>query len=154
MFAELLPHIEKSLASVRCKYRSKQPAQVAIHLIDDSGMAELNARYRQVKDTTDVLSFAYWETGLLGVQEELVGEIFIALPQAVRQAKRYGHALHCELALLAVHGALHILGYDHESGAAAARKMLQVEKKVLSQLPLQGVAALGLIDRTWQTTEN
>lgn len=75
---------------------------------------------------TDVLSFAleekspdepaYADPG----GDKLLGDIIISVPTAVRQAGEYGHSLARELAFLAVHGFLHLLGYDHDTAAGAA----------------------------------
>jgi probable rRNA maturation factor len=78
---------------------------VAIRLTDDAEMANLNRTYADEPNATDVLSFA-------GVGDHL-GDIAISWPATRRQAARYKHEAKTELALLAVHGFLHLLGWDH-----------------------------------------
>jgi len=78
---------------------------VAIRLTDDAEMADLNRTYADEPASTDVLSFA-------GAGDHL-GDIAISWPATERQAARYGHDAKSELALLAVHGFLHLLGWDH-----------------------------------------
>jgi probable rRNA maturation factor len=78
---------------------------VAVRLTGDEEMKQLNRTYADVADATDVLSFAGWGAHL--------GDIAISWPATVRQAARYGHEERTELALLVVHGLLHLLGWDH-----------------------------------------
>lgn len=120
-----------------------------LHLVTDSAMVRLNAGYRNKHTTTDVLSFSYLENGAPVFEHEAAGEIYISLPQAKRQARLQGHTLADELKVLTVHGVLHLMGYDHEAGAAEAKKMHTHEKKVLSALgdDSRAKALKGLIDR-------
>jgi probable rRNA maturation factor len=81
---------------------------VTIALISDTAMRRLNATFRRVDQATDVLSFPSDEPGVLG-------DIAIARGVAARQARALGHAEAVELKVLALHGLLHLLGYDHET---------------------------------------
>lgn len=83
---------------------------ITIVLIDDIHMRELNESYRGLKKTTDVLSFLY--DPAVG-RKNYEGELFISLPLAIRQAKRYKTTLVREVARLVVHGILHLYDYDH-----------------------------------------
>jgi probable rRNA maturation factor len=102
--------------------------EVVISLVDDETIHELNRTYRGKDAPTDVLSFAMLETGEeeppVRFDEEdaaemeggdMLGDIIISVPTAKRQAEEYGHSLERELAFLAVHGFLHLIGYDHET---------------------------------------
>ena len=80
---------------------------VAIAILPDRHVKELNRRYRRKNSATDVLSFP--GTG------EYLGDIAISRGIAQKQAKMLGHSLSIELRVLALHGLLHLLGYDHES---------------------------------------
>ena len=74
----------------------------------------LNRDFRQVDRVTNVLTFPSFEgETVLGTPEGYLGDIMICRSRAVEQAEEYGHSLSRELAFLAVHGTLHILGYDH-----------------------------------------
>ncbi len=77
--------------------------------------------------TTDVLSFPQDDRVLLG-------DIVINLQAAKRQAVEYGHSLSRELNRLIIHGLLHLLGYDHEQGGYADRKMRKKEEELLEYL--------------------
>jgi probable rRNA maturation factor len=92
----------------------KTPAtDVTIVLAGDETLRRLNRTYRGKDSTTDVLSFAA-DTGALPDGTRPLGEIVISVAQAARQAKACGHPLAREVRVLALHGYLHLLGYDHE----------------------------------------
>jgi len=93
----------------------------------DAMVRDLNSRYRRLERTTDVLSFNV--PGVSGLVPE-GGEIYISLPQAQRQARRYRHSLTAELERLVVHGTLHLIGFDHKR-AGDARRMRSRERRYL-----------------------
>lgn len=82
---------------------------VELLLIDSEEMQNLNRTYRDKDSVTDVLSFP-----LDDVAGELLGSIVICAPVASEAADVYGHGFEDEVALLFVHGMLHLLGFDHE----------------------------------------
>lgn len=84
----------------------------SIIFVDDEKIHELNKTYRNVDRVTDVISFALCDDLENDLDDEL-GDIFIDLEQALRQAQDYGHTPAREVAFLAVHGYLHLCGYDH-----------------------------------------
>jgi len=92
-------------------------AEVGVIITSDAVVRDLNRRYRGEDVPTDVLSFALSENAeefvLPPDESKRLGDIVISLPAARRQAKQAGHPLERELALLLVHGLLHLLGYDH-----------------------------------------
>lgn len=89
--------------------------EVAIALVCDRKMRDLNRQYRGIDRATDVLSFPATSevTPDVGVEPHL-GDIVIATGVARRQARAAGHPLGAELRCLALHGLLHLIGYDHE----------------------------------------
>ena len=114
--------------------------EVDITLVDVAAIHELNRSYRGIDRPTDVLSFALDE----GEEEpkvdddeieHLLGDVIISAPTAVRQGEEYGHGLEREMTYLAVHGMLHLLGYDHmeEKDKLIMRKR---EEEVLRRLDL------------------
>jgi probable rRNA maturation factor len=105
---------------------------VAIALVSDRTMRELNRRHRGVDRATDVLSFP-GDAGFLG-------DIAIASGVAARQARAAGHPVATELRVLALHGLLHLLGYDHDSDQG---EMARVEERLRRRAGLPG----GLIGR-------
>jgi len=93
--------------------------------VNDTYIQALNKSYRKKDEATDVLSFNY------GGDSKLVGEIYISIDTAKRQAKEYKHTLQDELAKLFVHGFLHIHGYDHET-EKEHKIMSKLEEKILN----------------------
>jgi probable rRNA maturation factor len=114
-------------------------AEVSVTLVDDERMRELNRTYRRIDRTTDVLSFALNEMGdnELSVKGEglpnVLGDIVISVPKAIAQAEEYGHDVKREIAFLAVHGFLHLLGYDHQN-EADEQVMFAKQEAVLTSL--------------------
>ncbi len=91
---------------------------VSLVFADDSRLRALNHEYRNLDRTTDVLSF-----NIPGVPDVIAasGELYISLPQARKQARKYRHSLDRELTRLVVHGVLHLLGHDHKNMDEARR---------------------------------
>jgi probable rRNA maturation factor len=85
---------------------------VGIAIVTDRRMQQLNFQFRQTDKATDVLSFPSSEKG--GPDDGFWGDLAIAAGVAARQARAEGHSLGVELRVLALHGLLHLLGYDHE----------------------------------------
>lgn len=83
--------------------------ELALVFTGDTAMRSLNRRYRRKDKSTDVLSFP----GPGG--EQGLGDVLISVPAAERNARRFGRGLEQELQVLALHGLLHVLGYDHET---------------------------------------
>lgn len=103
---------------------------VSLSLVDDEIMADLNLRYRGKAGTTDVLAFCLAGDDWPGSQEDYQGEIVISVPQAARQAEG---SLPQELVHLAIHGALHLAGFDHRT-PQEEKAMAQEAREVLSQM--------------------
>ena len=94
----------------------------------------LNREFRSVDRATDVLTFPAREGEIIpGPAHGYLGDIMICRSRAVEQAKEYGHSLSRELAFLAVHGTLHILGYDHMNEAEEQR-MRARQRDVLERI--------------------
>lgn len=104
-------------------------ATLSIEFIGDRRMRRLNAQYRGRDMTTDVLAFAMREAP--GPHSVLLGDVVISVPRAAKQAAEHGHPVERELAVLLIHGILHLLGYDHERSAAEARRMRRKERALL-----------------------
>ena len=97
--------------------------QVTVALVPDRRIQELNRSFRRVNTATDVLSFAADEP-------ETLGDVVIARGVARRQARGAGHDFPTELRVLALHGLLHLLGYDHEhDGGRMARLEARLRRK-------------------------
>ncbi len=113
------------------------PAELSIVLCDDATMAPLNQQWRGKEGPTDVLSFPQEEGEALALPPGMprqLGDLVISVDTAARQADELGHDLRAELQVLVVHGLLHLLGYDHETGSEDAAVMRAEEDRVLTLL--------------------
>ena len=122
--------------------------QIEIQIITDRTMLKLNTQYRNKATTTDVLSFSYLESGLPVFAHEPVGEICISQRKAATQARENGLTLADELCVLAVHGSLHVMGYDHERSKREETVMHRAELRVLAAAGIHS----GLTGRNLQAT--
>ncbi|BCX03542.1 MAG: endoribonuclease YbeY [Candidatus Roseilinea sp.] len=116
------------------------PARVelTIRLTDDAELRTLNRRYRATDAPTDVLSFGGegYRDGRPhsnGDTPVYLGDIAISMERCTAQARRYGHSVEDELALLVIHGVLHLLGYDHHT-PARRRRMWQAQERAFALL--------------------
>jgi probable rRNA maturation factor len=118
--------------------RGVAPARARGHLTvaiaPDARVRALNRQFRHQDHPTDVLSFPAGERGQLG-------DVVIAAGVARRQARDAGHSLQTELRVLALHGLLHLLGYDHDEDDG---RMARLERR----LRLKGGLREGLIERS------
>ncbi|MGG2095405.1 rRNA maturation RNase YbeY [Bacillus sp. S13(2024)] len=102
--------------------------ELSITFVNNERIQEINRDYRDKDQPTDVISFAMEDMGegemeIVGVEmPRMLGDIIISIPRAKEQAEEYGHSFERELGFLAVHGFLHLLGYDH---------MTEEEEKVM-----------------------
>ena len=81
--------------------------------VDNQIIKEMNTQFRGRNYVTDVLTFVCDSPELGALQKRVLGDVFISLEKTKEQAEEYGHSLMRELCFLAVHGFLHLLGYDH-----------------------------------------
>ncbi|MSR19634.1 MAG: rRNA maturation RNase YbeY [Gemmatimonadetes bacterium] len=104
-------------------------AEVSLALLADAEMRELNLRYLGKDHPTDVLAFS------LGDGDDVVGDVYVGLEQATRQAAELGIPLEEELVRLAVHGTLHVLGHDHPEGPEREQSpMFQAQERLVREL--------------------
>jgi probable rRNA maturation factor len=121
---------------------------VAVALVSDARIRDLNRRFRRKPTATDVLSFPDSAPGeprlapSAGHDAPRLGDLVISVDTARRQARAGGHPYTVELKILALHGLLHLLGYDHDSPSDRGR-MARVERR----LRAKGGLAEGLIER-------
>lgn len=121
------------------------PCEINVLLTDDEGIHTVNRETRGVDRPTDVLSFPMFELepgvppeGEAFLDPETgrcpLGDMCISLERAAAQAEEYGHSLDRELCYLAVHSALHLLGYDHLDEGPMKRQMRAREEAILGKL--------------------
>jgi probable rRNA maturation factor len=96
------------------KNQNVDNAIFSVIFVEDEEIHTMNRDYRGVDRVTDVISFAFEDNNDLVYNEiRMLGDIYICIPQMKRQAESYSHSEKRELSFLAVHGLLHLLGYDH-----------------------------------------
>jgi probable rRNA maturation factor len=113
-----------------------ESGEVTVVIADDKLLHRLNRKYRDQDRVTDVLSFSYLEPGEdipADGSDYAVGDIYISLQRASAQAVQAGHGIRQELALLAIHGMLHLLGFDH-CEEAETNRMREKEAFFLNKL--------------------
>lgn len=120
------------------------PCEISVLVTNDTGIHRINVDMRGVDAATDVLSFPMFELspGDKPSQEDAdpatglvpLGDMCISLERAHAQAKEYGHANRRELAYLAVHSVLHLLGYDHLDEGPMKAQMRAREEEILGDL--------------------
>ena len=126
------------------KAASTRATELAIVLTDDSAIRALNREWRGLDAPTNVLSFpAKVRRGRHAARH--IGDIVIAYQTVAREAKAEGKPLRDHLAHLAVHGFLHLLGYDHET-AEDAKAMERLEVRILASLDVPDPYAARLAD--------
>lgn len=122
--------LRRVVAHVLRKNRaSADNTQVSVVLVSDREIRRLNHRFLRKARPTDVLAFPGGDTTFLG-------EVIISVDRAKAQAKSAGHDLPTEIALLAAHGVLHLLGHDDRTSVGRAR-MMRRQQRLLSELGIE-----------------
>jgi probable rRNA maturation factor len=131
----------RQIVAAALRHEGADDAELTLVLADDALLHQLNRDYRGIDAPTDVLSFASQDEGqgtdiFVTAPEALnyLGDVIISFPTAQRQAAAAGHNVSDELSLLAVHGVLHLLGYDHASPEEEA-DMWARQAQILASLP-------------------
>lgn len=116
--------------AVRAALADVADAEVSLTLLDDDGIAALNQQWLKHDGPTDVISFPLYEPG-----ESVVGDVYVGFDQVVRQARENDAPVREELARVAIHGTLHVLGYDHPDGRARLRsKMWKRQERIVREV--------------------
>ncbi|MBU5265890.1 rRNA maturation RNase YbeY [Virgibacillus proomii] len=134
--------IQRLITFAADKERVSQEAELSINFVDNKKIQALNRNYRQINKPTDVLSFAMQEIGEgeIDILDEglplLLGDIVISVDKAKEQAKSYDHSLERELCFLALHGFLHLIGYDHMT-KEDEQQMFSRQKVILGEFGIE-----------------
>lgn len=128
--------LRRILRAVLATEFSVSDFELGIHLVNDREMARINERFLNHAGSTDVITFDHAEPGVPASGDadrpiRLHGEIFISVPDAVSQAREFKTTWQAELVRYAIHGLLHLAGYD-DLQSAARRKMKRAENRILS----------------------
>ena len=119
IYDEIISKVIKECFEVEKLLDSK--LYVSITLTNPENIRKFNREYRNIDNTTDVLSFPMFEKEEINNKiqqndfknEDILGDMIISLPQVEIQAKEYGHSFERELAYMVVHSFYHLMGYDH-----------------------------------------
>lgn len=112
--------------------------ELSVIFVDDDRIHEINREYRNIDRSTDVISFAledneqYYMDGM----PRSLGDIFISVDHAKKQAHDYGHSFYREMCFLFTHGLLHLLGYDHMEKEDEI-EMFKIQDDILSALKIE-----------------
>lgn len=134
--------LQRILSFTAEKEQISGEAEMSVTFVDNKEIQEINRNYRQKDQPTDVLSFAMQEKGEgeIDILDEdmplMLGDIIISIERAKEQAEEFNHSLDREVAFLAVHGFLHLLGYDHQH-EAAEKEMFQRQEDILDEFGLK-----------------
>jgi probable rRNA maturation factor len=127
-------HLIEAARTVLAEHEIGGDRALTVVITDDDQVARLNRQYRGLDVPTDVLSFPAGEPPVVLPEEPVyLGDLIIAYPYASAQAAHEGHRLEDSLALLVVHGTLHLLGYDHDDEARRA-EMWAAQERALGSL--------------------
>ena len=105
--------IDKLFKLISNEFKELSSCEVSIAFVDNLAIKKLNNRYRHINKSTDVLSFAEFESISKINKKSYLGEIVIAYPYIKKQAKQNQKLIHQEIAYMLTHGLLHLIGYDH-----------------------------------------
>lgn len=131
-FARLMGRVEEVLRLRIKKMLMGRDGRLDLILVGDEMIHEINKQYRGKDKPTDVISFAFLDVADYADTKGdiIVGDVFISVDTAMRQAVEKGHSFKRELEILFVHGVLHCLGFDHNNDEEEA-EMEGWAKKVL-----------------------
>lgn len=112
--------------------------EVSCVLVDDERIHEINREYRHIDRSTDVISFTMEDNDQFYVEgmPRTLGDIFISVDHAKKQAEEYGHSLRREMCFLFTHGILHLLGYDHMTDEQE-KEMFGLQDQILGALSIE-----------------
>ena len=105
-------------------------------IVDNEYIHKLNREYRGIDRETDVISFALEDDKTFNPEIRILGDIYISIDKAKSQSKEYGHSLLRELCFLAVHGMLHLLGYDHME-KEEEEVMFKLQEDILDEMDIK-----------------
>jgi rRNA maturation RNase YbeY len=145
------------LAKTVLTLAGESAADLALSLVGDRRMRQLNRRFRRKDRSTDVLAFAFREAraphGFHRTAPHL-GDVVISMPTARRQAQVAGRPLEEEFVTLLIHGVLHLCGYDHERSRPEALRMQRKERQVRRRLgPISRFVRISQYRPAQRTTE-
>ena len=134
--------VGKVLQSAGEQLSVKEGSEVSVTFVSNDAIQEINKTYRNKDVPTDVISFAMEEMGEGEIEildadiPSMLGDIIISVQRATEQAEAYAHSFERELCFLAVHGFLHLLGYDHGT-EKQEKEMFGLQESILQAFGLK-----------------
>lgn len=127
----------KDLLEKTCNDEKLGDGEFNVIIVDEDKIHDLNKNYRGIDRVTDVISFALEDDRTFNLENyRMLGDIYICLEKARSQALEYGHSFKRELSFLAIHGLLHLLGYDHMN-SEDEKIMFDKQEEVLSRYGIE-----------------
>lgn len=118
------------------KLKKQNEYDMSVSFVDDKTIRTINRDYRNIDKITDVISFAMLDNEDLVVHDNSnldLGDIFISVDTAKKQAKDLDQSLNREIMFLFIHGLLHLLGYDHKD-IESEKTMFKLQKEILNEV--------------------
>ena len=120
-----------------CKHLNIENPLLNVVIVDNEKIREINKTYRNKDSVTDVISFAFEEVKDVEYSDvRFLGEIYISYERCKEQASDFGHSVRREFCYLAVHGLLHLLGYDHMN-ESDKKVMRALEEEILNEYDIK-----------------
>ena len=107
-----------------------------IIIVDNDYIHKLNKEYRNIDRETDVITFALEDDKTFNPSIRVLGDVYISIDKAKSQSEEYEHSLLRELSFLAVHGMLHLLGYDHIK-KEEEEVMFKLQEEILDEMDIK-----------------
>lgn len=127
----------KELLENICRDEKLDNVVFNVIIIDNTKIKEINRTYRGIDCETDVISFALEDDKTFNFEDvRILGDIYISIDKVRSQSEEYGHSFKRELSFLAVHGLLHLLGYDHMT-KEDEEVMFKKQEEVLSRYDIK-----------------
>ena len=127
----------ESVLEFACKHLKIDNPLLNVVIVDNEKIKEINKEYRGKDSVTDVISFAFEEVNDVKYEDvRFLGEIYISYERCKSQAAEFGHSVRREFSYLAVHGLLHLLGYDHMN-EKDKKVMRALEEEILNEYDIK-----------------
>lgn len=128
----------KKVIDIALKEEKVKNAYFSIIFIDNEEIHKINKQYRNIDKETDVISFALEDDDTYpNIGFRMLGDIYISVDRIKSQAKEYGHSELRETCFLAVHGLLHLLGYDHTKSLEDEKIMFEKQDIILKKAGIE-----------------
>ena len=117
------------------KDQKVENAIFSVIFVGEEEIQKINKEYRNIDKVTDVISFAFEDSGNIVYNNiRVLGDIYICIPKMISQAEEYGHSEKRELSFLCCHGLLHLLGYDHVNSKEEEKIMFELQERLLNEV--------------------